>query len=360
MKYLLTFLFTFCILHVAFAQSSIGIGIAQPDSSAALDITSTSKGLLIPRMDSLSRLAIVNPPTGLMVFQTNERMGFWYSVNGAWLYIPDKTNSGDGLGNHSATQNVALNDNDVRFRAQPDSNQGMGWYGNGTDVKNFLSQDVNGPVLYGAGGGVLGTKLGGSANVLTWKAGGRVGINNPAPTEALDVNGNAKANTFQYSTPQTHYLSIPADAFSTTDAGTYTAKAAYTTLTGNNIPVGIYLSGGVAGTAGLVSAPVTLPDSAFITSVTLYAKDNDGTGVAPTVTLSQLSVSTNKPNVTSAFAVNVGLTSESPNFQIVSVPVNAIIDNRNKTTKVAVRLNQNSANTILFSVRITYTVPQPD
>lgn len=48
----------------------MGVGTTKPDPSAALDIFSTSAGLLIPRMTSAQRDAIPNPATGLLVFNT--------------------------------------------------------------------------------------------------------------------------------------------------------------------------------------------------------------------------------------------------------------------------------------------------
>jgi hypothetical protein len=92
------------------ARAQVGIGTPAPDPAAALDITATNKGLLIPRLDSAARVRIASPPTGLMVFQTDGRQGFWYAVDGSWLYIPDKTRSGDNLGNHTATRNLNLAD----------------------------------------------------------------------------------------------------------------------------------------------------------------------------------------------------------------------------------------------------------
>jgi hypothetical protein len=82
----------------ALAQN-IGIGTTIPNSKAALDITATGKGLLIPRMDSAARVGIASPPTGLMVFQTGTtspktRTGFYYYGGGSWLYLPDRTNTG--------------------------------------------------------------------------------------------------------------------------------------------------------------------------------------------------------------------------------------------------------------------------
>jgi hypothetical protein len=89
----------------------VGIGTTTPDPAAALDVVGTGKGLLIPRLDSATRVAIANPPTGLMVFQTDGRLGFWYAVAGSWLYIPDKTRSGDNLGDHTATRALNLQAN---------------------------------------------------------------------------------------------------------------------------------------------------------------------------------------------------------------------------------------------------------
>lgn len=92
------------------ARAQVGIGTTAPAAAAALDIAAPGKGLLIPRMDSAQRVRIAAPPTGLMVFQTDGRPGFWYAVDGVWLYIPDKTRSGDNLGNHTATRNLNLAD----------------------------------------------------------------------------------------------------------------------------------------------------------------------------------------------------------------------------------------------------------
>ncbi|MBD2723351.1 tail fiber domain-containing protein [Hymenobacter armeniacus] len=112
MKHLYLLATGLLLATAAAAQTgSVGIGTASPAPQAALDISATGKGLLIPRMDSATRAGIAAPPDGLMVFQTDGRKGFWYCVGGAWLYIPDKTRSGDNLGNHTATRNLNLGGN---------------------------------------------------------------------------------------------------------------------------------------------------------------------------------------------------------------------------------------------------------
>ena len=52
------------------ANAQIGIGTASPDGSALLDLTSTTKGFLLPRMTTTDQLALVNPAIGLTIFNT--------------------------------------------------------------------------------------------------------------------------------------------------------------------------------------------------------------------------------------------------------------------------------------------------
>ena len=67
-KIKLLFLFVLA-LNLAIAQNGdVGIGTTAPNSSAALDITSTTKGLLVPRMTTAERNLIASPAFGLMIF----------------------------------------------------------------------------------------------------------------------------------------------------------------------------------------------------------------------------------------------------------------------------------------------------
>ena len=59
------------MLFTALSYAQVGINIATPHTSSALDVTSTTGGLLPPRMTALQRAEIVNPALGLMVFCTN-------------------------------------------------------------------------------------------------------------------------------------------------------------------------------------------------------------------------------------------------------------------------------------------------
>ncbi len=69
MKQIFTLLAAVVLTASAFAQ--VGIGTTTPDASSALDITSTTKGLLMPRMTNAQRVAIASPAAGLLVFVTD-------------------------------------------------------------------------------------------------------------------------------------------------------------------------------------------------------------------------------------------------------------------------------------------------
>ena len=55
-----------------------------PHTSAMLDVNSTTKGILTPRMTQSQRLTIAIPATGLMVFQTDNTFGFYYYTGSGW------------------------------------------------------------------------------------------------------------------------------------------------------------------------------------------------------------------------------------------------------------------------------------
>ncbi|MCX6267329.1 MAG: hypothetical protein NTW16_08245 [Bacteroidetes bacterium] len=65
---LIIFLIYGKIVH---AQVAVNTDKSSPNSSAMLDVKSTTKGFLAPRMTFAQRNAIVNPATGLMVICTN-------------------------------------------------------------------------------------------------------------------------------------------------------------------------------------------------------------------------------------------------------------------------------------------------
>jgi hypothetical protein len=55
--------------------------------SAILDVKSSTKGVLFPRMTKLQRTAILLPATGLLVYQTDEDKGFYFYNGSTWKQI---------------------------------------------------------------------------------------------------------------------------------------------------------------------------------------------------------------------------------------------------------------------------------
>jgi hypothetical protein len=74
--------------NILFTNSgSVGIGTATPQSSALVDITSTSKGFLPPRMTASQRAAISSPAAGLLVFQIDAPSGYYYYTGTSWTAL---------------------------------------------------------------------------------------------------------------------------------------------------------------------------------------------------------------------------------------------------------------------------------
>ncbi|MBK6964464.1 MAG: hypothetical protein IPH20_11165 [Bacteroidales bacterium] len=71
----------------------VGIGTIAPDVSAALDVSSTTKGFLPPRMTAADRSAIATPAEGLLVYQTDAPAGLYYYSGGAWTILSSGANN---------------------------------------------------------------------------------------------------------------------------------------------------------------------------------------------------------------------------------------------------------------------------
>lgn len=68
--------------------SQIGIGTTTPSSTSALDIQSTTQGLLTPRMSSTQRLAISSPANGLLVYDTTLTAFYYYDTpTTSWIKV---------------------------------------------------------------------------------------------------------------------------------------------------------------------------------------------------------------------------------------------------------------------------------
>ena len=94
MKYIVIFFFLF-LSAGTYAQT--GIGTTTPDASAQLEVSSTSKGFLPPRMTEEQRDAIVSPAIGLVIYNTTANT-LEYKIASGWVSLisnPDGTNAGE-------------------------------------------------------------------------------------------------------------------------------------------------------------------------------------------------------------------------------------------------------------------------
>src|SRR6476661_246242 len=250
---------------------NIGIGTTTPHASAVLDLSSSSKGLLFPRLTQAQRNAIASPATGLTIYQTDNTPGL-YTYNGtAWL----SSSGADNLGDHTATQNLNLGSNRltgggslglgvssagyVGIGSGPFTSQlSLGTSGSTANsplgrIANY--EDTNGNFFYGTGLISNGSSYGlglwggtgfnapfdgvaGSPATLTVMDNGRVGIGTMSPAQVLDVNGTvrSRAGGFEFpdGTIQTTAATAPA-------AQTLSLSGQTLSLSGGNsvtLPVG--------------------------------------------------------------------------------------------------------------------------
>lgn len=66
------------------STGNVGIGTSTPDTSAKVDITSTTQGFLPPRMTTAEKLAIATPAAGLIVYDTSLNQMSYYNGS-AWV-----------------------------------------------------------------------------------------------------------------------------------------------------------------------------------------------------------------------------------------------------------------------------------
>ncbi|MDX1902875.1 MAG: hypothetical protein SFU27_01855 [Thermonemataceae bacterium] len=252
-KFIAFFLFT-ALPALSFGQ---GVGVnndgSAPDNSAMLDVKSTTKGLLAPRMTLAQRGAIGSPANGLLIYQTDGNVGFWYYdlptttwkqlTSGGWLLTGNAgTTAGTNfLGTTDAQDLVFKTNNTERARVLSGGNTlfnrttalyatdlvevqadatfpyainayattGIGVYGSATSGYGVLGEATSGFGVYGGatnalGYGVVGenTASGGIAIYGVAAVGGATGVlgeTSSTTNGARGVRGyasGASGNTF--------------------------------------------------------------------------------------------------------------------------------------------------------------------
>ncbi len=124
-KKILLFVFT-VFLAVINMQAQVGINTdaSTPDASAMLDVKSTEKGMLIPRMDETAMNNIATPATGLMIYNTTEN-DFYYYDGTNWVPIGNAVADNDWTVNgndmySNVTGNVGIGNNTPEYKLDVD------------------------------------------------------------------------------------------------------------------------------------------------------------------------------------------------------------------------------------------------
>jgi len=102
-KYFIIILLLFLIFNSK-VMAQVGIGISTPDPSSMLDISSTTKGLLAPRMTTIEKNAILSPAIGLLIYDTNLDK-FNYFDGTSWVIL--EAGSNISRTNYKLVQSVA-------------------------------------------------------------------------------------------------------------------------------------------------------------------------------------------------------------------------------------------------------------
>ncbi|MCC6290084.1 MAG: hypothetical protein IT249_19570 [Chitinophagaceae bacterium] len=201
-KYFISFCMLLFVYVAAQSQVAINTDGAAPAASAMLDVKSNEKGMLIPRMTTAQREAIVNPTNGLLVYDISTA-SFWYrrynllqnwweqiaigenmwGDNNSTIYSsPSSRNVGIGISNAESKLHVSNSSGTTTLTIGRSATSG-GYTGMllGTSA---VSNGYNYIQSVRAGG-----QAGGYGNLILNPVDGNVGVGTSAPQSRLDING---------------------------------------------------------------------------------------------------------------------------------------------------------------------------
>ncbi|MFV8352857.1 hypothetical protein [Flavobacterium sp. XS2P14] len=178
-------LFFLILTTNVFAQ--VGIGTVTPNASSVLDITSTTQGMLTPRMTTAQRTAIASPADGLMVYDTDLKAFHYYNSSTATWTIMNSAATGrlkfkrirstDVLATVLATELAAgggakyVLDSATHYEIN-----GLVTFDNPIDLNNasLIGIDTNEDILFKTGGFLFDGATGGVVKNLTIAGGSSV------------------------------------------------------------------------------------------------------------------------------------------------------------------------------------------
>ena len=218
---ILIFLLLF-LLACQFSIAQVGIGTTTPNSSAILDLTSSSKGMLIPRLTLAQKLSIISPATGLMIYQTDGTYGLCYYDGSSWITLITggdswklTGNSGsiaasNFIGTSDSVDLITKTNNIERMRVLSGGNIGIGTTSPGStlDIKGTLR-------LSGSTSGYVGLQPAAAAGSTTYTLPSADGTGG----QQLTTNGAGLLSWSNQTGTTTNTLSLASNSLTSTVNG---------------------------------------------------------------------------------------------------------------------------------------------
>ena len=114
------------------------IGISLLSQKAVAQSTTLAPGSILPNMTSAQRTAVVNPPNGMLVFDSNTQ-SYWFRKSGAWVELPKGGSTSNFWELNGANGNEVKNTNSGGFWSANATT--IEW--NATDLTNPPTAPIN-------------------------------------------------------------------------------------------------------------------------------------------------------------------------------------------------------------------------
>jgi len=224
-------------------NGTLALGVLSPSASALLDLTSTTKGILIPRMLAAAKTAIASPATGLLIYQTDGTAGFYYYTGSAWVpflssgsgwSITGNANTVDGTNFIGTTDDIPFN---IRVFGQK--------------AGRITSNATNGDVFFGyqagntntSGSGIRNTAIGYTALSTNTTADDNTALGFSALKLSTGVGNTALgASALDANTTGEENVAIGKDALGTNQTGVWSTavgtEALKNSTNGANVAIG--------------------------------------------------------------------------------------------------------------------------